>query len=42
MNETLTEALNKNPIIRDHGTDAEKKLIKNHNDKLIKNLLWLI
>ncbi len=27
---------NINPIIRDHGIAAEKKLNKNHNDKLIK------
>ena len=30
---------NMNPIMRDHGIDAEKKLTKNHNAKIIKNLL---
>ena len=33
---------NMNPIKRDQGIDAEKKLTKNHNAKIIKNLLWLI
>ena len=30
---------NMNPIMRDQGIDAEKKLTKNHNAKIIKNLL---
>ena len=29
------------PIIRDHGIAAEKKLTKNHNDKLIKKPLMI-